>query len=128
MSIKMVATSATEANHALRSHAMHSKCAVVFLIFRCFCVPTWTLILLTYWSSLDILVGTLQRFQLTYYLGWKVSFLSLADQVLIAMMKLRLNLRAKDLGFRFAVSRTTISNIFHTIVKSLHEIFFSLGC
>ena len=39
-------------------------------------------------------------------------------------MKLRLNLRDKDLGFRFAVSRTTISNIFHTIVKALHEIFF----
>ena len=98
----------------------------------CCCVLDFQMLLYTSLDSdtFDILVGTLQRFQLTYYLGWKVTSLSLADQVLITIMKLRLNLRDKDLGFRFAVSRTTTSNIFHTIVKALHEIFLTgmLNC
>ena len=38
------------------------------------------------YDTIDILVGTLPRFQLTYYLGWKVTSLSLADHVLIAIM------------------------------------------
>ena len=73
----------------------------------------------------EIVVATVQRFQpLNYQAGWNVTSVSLEDQVLIALMKLRLNLRDLDLADRFCVSRGTISNIINTIICALHEIFY----
>ncbi|XP_061166832.1 uncharacterized protein LOC133175740 [Saccostrea echinata] len=43
------------------------------------------------------------------------------NQLLIVLMKLKINLRDIDLAHRFCVSRPTISNIFHTLVYALHE-------
>lgn len=72
-----------------------------------------------------IIVATLQRFEpLNYYSGWNVTNMSLEDQVLITLMKLRLNLRDLDLADRFSTSRATISNIVNTIICALHEIFY----
>ncbi|XP_055999735.1 uncharacterized protein LOC125662644 isoform X2 [Ostrea edulis] len=73
----------------------------------------------------DIIVKTLQRFQpLNYYAGWSVVNVSLENQVLITLMKLRLNLRDLDLADRFCTSRATISNILNTIISALHGIFY----
>ena len=70
-----------------------------------------------------ILVALLQRFEIKYYSGWKPS-IPFEDQLLICLMKLKLNLRDADLAHRFCVSRPTISNVFHTILHALHEILF----
>jgi hypothetical protein len=59
-----------------------------------------------------------------YYEGWRVTSLSLADQVLMTLMKLRLNCRDLDLSDRFCLSRRTVSNIIKTVICALHEILF----
>lgn len=58
-----------------------------------------------------------------YYSGWAVTCFSIEDQLLITLMKLRLNYRDLDLSVRFA-SRATVSNIINIYVSVLHEIFF----
>ena len=70
-----------------------------------------------------IFVSVLNRFELDYYSGWQPS-LTMEDQLLILLMKLKLNLRDGDLAHRFCVSRATISNIFHTLIHAMHEILF----
>lgn len=50
--------------------------------------------------------------------------MSLEDQLLMVLMKLRLNVPMMDLAVRFDVSRTSVANIFVTIVCALHEILF----
>ena len=71
-----------------------------------------------------ILLGLLQRFEgtLQYHYGWRVTCISLEDQLLMALMKLRLNLRDLDLAERFNCSRMTVSNVVKTIVLALHEL------
>lgn len=73
-----------------------------------------------------ILVNVLKRMgPLNYYAGWQVTCISHENQLLLTLMKLRLNCRDLDLAERFLVSRTTVSNIVHTYVSALHEIFFN---
>ncbi len=73
----------------------------------------------------NILVSTLQRFQpLNYYSGWRVTVISLEDQLLMTLMKLKLNANDLDLADRFSVSRATVSNILNTLICALHEILF----
>jgi DDE superfamily endonuclease/Helix-turn-helix of DDE superfamily endonuclease len=72
-----------------------------------------------------ILVRLLERLQpFNYYGGFKVTCLSLEDQLLMCLMKLRLNFRDMDLAVRFNVSKTTVSNIVKTFISVLHEILF----
>jgi hypothetical protein len=70
-----------------------------------------------------VLVKLLTRFELDYYSGWKPS-IPLEDQLLIVLMKLKLNLRDADLAHRFCVSRATVSNSIHTLINALHELLF----
>lgn len=70
----------------------------------------------------DVLTSLLERFDLTYYSGWKVEGLSTADQLLMTLMKLKLNCRDLDLSERFGVSSTTVANIVKTFITALHEI------
>ena len=72
-----------------------------------------------------ILVSVLSRFELHYHNGFQVTGIPLEDQVLMTLMKLRLNLRDLDLAERFLCSRATISNIVKTFIRALHEILFS---
>ena len=39
--------------------------------------------------------------------------LSLKDELLLCLMKLRLNLTNEDLAYRFGVAKSTVSRIFH---------------
>ena len=68
-----------------------------------------------------VLVRCLKRFDINYYSGW-APHISLQDQLLITLMKLTMNPKDADLALRFSVSRTTISNIFNTLVTALHEL------
>jgi len=67
----------------------------------------------------------LERVQpLNCYAGWRVTSLSLSDQLLLTLMKLRLNCRDLDLAERFSISRATVSNVINTFICALHEILF----
>lgn len=72
----------------------------------------------------DIIVRCLSRFSITYYSGWSVSSISLEDQLLMTLMKLRLGCPDMDLAVRFNTSRGTVSNIIHTFICALHELLF----
>ena len=48
--------------------------------------------------------------------------MSLENQLLLTLMKLRLGAKDLDLADRFNVARATISNIFHTFLHALHEL------
>ncbi|XP_062573467.1 uncharacterized protein LOC134235352 [Saccostrea cucullata] len=73
----------------------------------------------------NILAKLMERMgPFTYYAGWSVKGFSVADQLLVTLMKLRLNCRDLDLADRFGTSRATISNIINTYVCALHETLF----
>jgi DDE superfamily endonuclease/Helix-turn-helix of DDE superfamily endonuclease len=72
-----------------------------------------------------VLLSTLTQFEpLNYHSGWRVTCLSLDDQLLLGLMKLKLNCKDLDLAHRFNVSAATVSNVFYTIVCALHEILY----
>ena len=73
----------------------------------------------------QVLVNMLYRMApFNYYAGWAVTCFSIEDQLLMTLMKLRLNYRDMDLAVRFSTSRATVSNIINTYVSVLHEIFY----
>lgn len=80
--------------------------------------------------------------QWKYYTGFEYSFLEIIfteiepnitctsttilsafNQFLLTMVKLRLNLHFKDLGYRFKISATTASSYFQNIIDILYEKF-----
>lgn len=65
-----------------------------------------------------------ENLQLQYIRGWQVVNMPKIDQLLLTLMKLKLNLLNDDLACRFNVSRETVSNIFKTWLFALHEILF----
>ncbi len=62
-----------------------------------------------------------------YFYGWKPVNLTLQDQILMTLMKLRLNLGYTDLRVRFQVSKHTVGNIILTFIHLMHEILFQCG-
>ncbi|KAJ3661671.1 hypothetical protein Zmor_006058 [Zophobas morio] len=62
--------------------------------------------------------------ELTYCLGWTVGIIPKRGQLLITLMKLRINLLQLDLACRFNCSTTTIANIVSTWIHALHETLF----
>lgn len=72
-----------------------------------------------------VIVSIVKRMSpFNYYAGWSVTSFSTEDQLLMVLMKLRLNCRDMDLAVRFATSRATVSNIINTYISVLHEIFY----
>ena len=79
-------------------------------------------------SKFLAVVEMIESFQpLTYWSGKTVNSLSSSDQLLIFLMKMKLDLPYFDLAKRFSVSQTTIQNIFLTYLNVLHELIF-IGC
>ena len=79
-------------------------------------------------SAFNIMVQMIERFQpLRYWSGKTVNSISSSDQLLMFLMKVKLDLPYFDLARRYAVSKTTIQNIFLTYLHVVHEIFF-VGC
>ncbi|KAK3085760.1 hypothetical protein FSP39_008291 [Pinctada imbricata] len=72
----------------------------------------------------NIIDATLQRFPLNYVDGWTPGAISRRDQLLMTLMKLKLNSPILDLAERFCTSKATIHNIVTTHIFALHEVFF----
>ena len=70
------------------------------------------------------IITILSTFRITYFYDWNVTSLSIEQQLLLTLMKFKLNLRDLDLATRFCVSRPTISNVINTFIHVLHELFF----
>ena len=62
--------------------------------------------------------------QLPSYDGKNIEILNFKDQLLLVLMKLRLNLDYLDLAHRFGISRTTSYRIFRTLLPALHMTVF----
>lgn len=73
----------------------------------------------------QVLVSMLERMSpFNYYSGWTVTCFSIEDQLLMTLMKLRLNCKDLDLAVRFSTSRATVSNVINTYISVLHEILY----
>ena len=77
------------------------------------------------WDSFLFIVTSLQEHvPLTYFYGWEVKNIAIENQLLMTLMKLKLNLRDLDLAERFQTSRATVSNVIKTLIYALHELLF----
>ncbi len=63
----------------------------------------------------NAVLSTKMRFEITYYFGWTVSDLTMEDQLLLCLMKLRMNLSNMDLAVRFGISDKCV---LHAVVYS----------
>uniref|UniRef100_A0A6P7GGC3 Uncharacterized protein LOC114342190 n=1 Tax=Diabrotica virgifera virgifera TaxID=50390 RepID=A0A6P7GGC3_DIAVI len=76
-------------------------------------------------SALYLVVFDLMNsFELNYYEKWQVTSLPKIDQMLMTLMKLRLNLPHEDLAIRFNCSTATVTNTLMTWIYALHEVLF----
>ena len=76
-------------------------------------------------ADFEVVAQMIARFfPLKYWSGKPVTSISHQNQILICCMKLKLDLPYFDLAKRYAVSQTTIQNIFMTYLYALHQIFF----
>lgn len=64
------------------------------------------------------------KFELNYYSGWRVEKISKESQLLMTLMKVRMNLKHFDLAMRFGCSVATVTNITHTWILALNEILY----
>lgn len=72
----------------------------------------------------DLLVQLCKLIPIVYYKNQQVTRLPFKDQVLMTLMKLRLNCTYLDLGVRFGVSASTAHNIVYAVLPILHKIVF----
>jgi len=72
----------------------------------------------------NVLFNMCNRFELAYDQGWNVQSVPKVDQLLMTLMKLKLNLTHTDLGYRFGASRTTVGNIVTSFIHCLHKVLF----
>lgn len=75
-------------------------------------------------ATVLFLEALLSKFELKYHSDWTVQLLPLVDQLLLTLMKLRLNCGHLDLATRFNCSKATVTNIFLTIVSALYDILY----
>ena len=75
-------------------------------------------------ETMLFLVNVLKQFSFQYHSDWNVVNISLVDQLLLTLMKLRLNPGHLDLATRFNCSTSTVSNVFITILSALYDIFY----
>lgn len=75
-------------------------------------------------DTVFFLESLLSKFDLQYHFDWNVQKIPLVDQLLLTLMKLRINCGILDLSTRFNSSRATVTNIFITISSALHDILY----
>ncbi|KAK7882981.1 hypothetical protein WMY93_029155 [Mugilogobius chulae] len=75
-------------------------------------------------ATVFFLEALLSKFDLQYHFDWNVQKISLIDQLLLTLMKLRLNCGVLDLATRFNCSRATVTNVFITISCALYDILY----
>lgn len=59
-----------------------------------------------------------------YWYSFEVKSLNENNQLLLCLMKLKLDMPLYDLSNRFKISRTTVQNIFMTYLHVIHEVLF----
>lgn len=76
-----------------------------------------------FYTGLPNFLVLMQIFQLCepYITCGYLSVLSKFEQLIVILMRLRLNLPLKDLAFMFNVSYSTVSRIWHKLIGILHE-------
>ena len=75
-------------------------------------------------SIFTVMVETVDQFSLNYWSGKPVKSITPEDQLLIFLIRLRLDLPYFDIAKRYSVSQTTIQNSVMTYLHTIHEIFF----
>lgn len=70
------------------------------------------------------LFNSLQHLKVHYYGGWIVDKIAKREQLLMTLMKLKLNYLNQDLALRFNCSCSTVSNIILTWIHVLHVALF----
>lgn len=61
---------------------------------------------------------------LQYHYNWNVTALSREDQLFLTLMKLKCNFDYIDLAVWFNVGKTTVANVFLTLLDALHQVIF----
>ncbi|XP_029973075.1 uncharacterized protein LOC115406934 [Salarias fasciatus] len=69
------------------------------------------------------LEALLSRFELKYHCDW-IPSMPLVDQLLLTLMKLRINPGRIDLATRFNCSKATVTNVFITVVCALYDVLY----
>lgn len=75
-------------------------------------------------QTFDLVVNMVSRFPIKYHANWNVKIIPIEDQLLLTLMKLRLNTPNLDLAVRFNVSTSTVTNIFLTMIEVLHRVLY----
>ncbi|XP_018515653.1 uncharacterized protein LOC108872457 [Lates calcarifer] len=75
-------------------------------------------------ATVLFLEALLSRFELRYHYDWTVQCVPLVDQLLLTLMRLKLNYRHTDLGIKFNCSKATVVNTFTTIIQALYDILY----
>ena len=76
-------------------------------------------------DALEVLLCLLNCFKpFNYWYGFEVKSVNSKNQLLISLMKLKMDIPFFDLVTRFRVSRTTVTNIFLTYLHLMHETLF----
>ncbi|XP_065068263.1 uncharacterized protein LOC135693661 [Rhopilema esculentum] len=76
-------------------------------------------------DAFEVLLCLLNRFKpFNYWYGFEVKSVNSKNQLLISLMKLKMDIPFFDLATRFGVSRTTVTNIFLTYLHLMHETLF----
>ena len=71
-----------------------------------------------------MILNLISKYKINYSHGWRCTSISGSDQLLLCLMKLRMNCPFLDLGVRFGISSNTASNIFGTYLNLLYDILF----
>lgn len=66
----------------------------------------------------------MQRFQIKYIDGWRPSFISLTDQLLMTLMKITMNIPLLDLAERFNTNASSVNNIVTSQTCAMHEVLY----
>jgi hypothetical protein len=72
----------------------------------------------------NIIDAYLQRFDISYIDGWTPQNISRTDQLLLTLMKIKMNLPVLDLAERFNTSTASVNNIFISYIYALHETLY----
>lgn len=76
--------------------------------------------------TFKILYNYLEKLEFEYFMQWKVDKISKVDQLLVRLMKLKLNVPNEDLALRFICSSSTVRNVFMTWIYVIYEALYSV--